>query len=110
MGGQIKLDANELKVRQMDVWIPSARVIENVIKVNIPAGYTIEGIEDLNMNVDNASGSFVSQAKLDAGALILTTKKIYKNTFDKKEAWPNYIAFLEPAYKLSQAKVVLKKN
>jgi hypothetical protein len=41
---------------------------------------------------------------------MITTKKVYKNTFDKKEAWPNYIAFLEPAYKLSQAKVVLKKK
>jgi hypothetical protein len=30
-----------------------------------------------------------------------TTKKLYKKNFDKKEAWPNYVAFLEPAYKFS---------
>lgn len=110
IGGQIKLEANEMKSRQTDIWIPAARTIENSITINIPAGYSVEGLEGLNMNIDNTSGSFISTAKLTNNNLLLTTKKIYKNNFDKKEAWPNYIAFLEPAYKLSQAKVVLKKK
>ena len=38
------------------------------------------------------------------------TKKFYKKSFDKKEAWANYIAFLEPAYRFSQAKIVLKNK
>jgi hypothetical protein len=110
MGGQIKLEPNEMKLRQTDIWIPSARVIENSIMINIPAGYTVEGLQDLNINVDNSSGTFISTAKLLDNSLLITTRKIYKNSFDKKEAWPNYVAFLEPAYKLSQAKVVLKKK
>jgi hypothetical protein len=62
------------------------------------------------MNIDNPSGTFISTTAVTGNKLLITTKKVYKNTFDKKEAWPNYIAFLEPAYKLSQAKVVLKKK
>ena len=62
------------------------------------------------MNIDNSSGTFISTAAVTGSKLLITTKKVYKNTFDKKETWPNYIAFLEPAYKLSQAKVVLKKK
>ena len=76
----------------------------------MPDGYTVDGLQDLNMNIDNPSGTFISTAVANGNKLTISTRKIYKNTFDKKEAWPNYIAFLEPAYKLSQAKVVLKKK
>jgi hypothetical protein len=110
IGDQIKLEQSELTARSTDIWLPYARTIENNITVNIPAGYTVDGLQDLAMNIDNESGSFVSSAKLDGGKLIVNAKKIYKKNFDKKELWPNYIAFLEPAYKFSQLKVVLKKQ
>jgi hypothetical protein len=110
IGDQIKLDSNEIKTRQTDIWLPFARTIENTITVNIPAGYTVDGLQDLNTSVDNESGGFVSTAKVDGDKLIITTRKLYKKSFDKKELWPNYIAFLEPAYKFSQAKIVLKKK
>jgi hypothetical protein len=110
IGGQLKLEPNEMKERQTDIWIPSAVTIENRITINVPEGYSVDGLQDLNMNIDNSSGTFISTAAFTGSKLLITTKKVYKNTFDKKEAWPNYIAFLEPAYKLSQAKVVLKKK
>lgn len=110
IGGQIKLEQNELAARQTDIWLQNARTIENNITMQIPDGYTVEGLEDLNISVDNESGSFVSTAKVEGNQLVVTTRKIYKKNFDKKEAWPNYIAFLEPAYKFSQLKVVLKKK
>ncbi|MGZ3852480.1 MAG: DUF3857 domain-containing protein [Flavisolibacter sp.] len=110
IGDQIKLDSNEMKTRQTDIWVPFARTIENNITVNIPAGFTVDGIQDLNMSIDNESGSFISTAKVDGDKLLITTRKLYKKSFDKKEAWPNYIAFLEPAYKFSQSKIVLKKK
>ena len=78
--------------------------------LNIPTGYTVEGLEELNVNVDNESGAFISTAKVEDNKLLITTKKLYKKSFDRKEAWSNYIAFLEPAYKFSQAKIVLKKK
>lgn len=110
IGSQIKLEQNELTTRQTDIWLTNARTIENNITVMIPAGYTVDGLEDLNMSVDNESGSFVSSAKAEGDKLVISTKKIYKKNFDRKEAWPNYVAFLEPAYKFSQLKVVLKKK
>jgi hypothetical protein len=47
---------------------------------------------------------------MDNDKLFITTKKLYKKNFDKKESWTNYVAFLEPAYKFSQLKIVLKKK
>jgi len=117
IGDQIKLGQSELAGRQVEIWIPHARTIENNVSVRIPQGYTVEGLQDLNMNIDNESGSFISSAKVvprdsvgDDDKLFISAKKIYKKNFDKKEAWPNYVAFLEPAYKFSQLKIVLKKK
>jgi len=110
IGDQIKLEEKELPVRQTDIWLSNARTIENNITLNIPAGYSVEGAQDLNMSVDNESGSFTSTVKTEGDKLVISTRKIYKKNFDKKELWPNYVAFLEAAYKFSQSKVVLKKK
>ena len=110
IGDQIKLEPSEMAGRQTDIWMSYARTIENDMVLNIPTGYTVEGLEELNVNVDNESGAFISTAKVEENKLLITTKKLYKRSFDRKEAWPNYIAFLEPAYKFSQAKIVLKKK
>jgi len=110
IGDQIKLEQDELAARKVDIWIPHAKTIENDMAINIPPGYTVDGLQELNMNIDNESGAFISSAKLDNDKVLVTTKKLYKKNFDKKEAWPNYIAFLEPAYKFSQLKIVLKKK
>jgi hypothetical protein len=109
-GGQIKLEQTELTTRQSDIWLPFARTIENNITINIPAGYTVDGLQDLKFSVDNESGSFIADSKVENDKLIITAKKVYKKNFDKKEMWPNYVAFLEAAYKFSQAKIVLRKK
>jgi hypothetical protein len=110
IGSQIKLDENEMKTRQNDIWLAYARTISNNITLDIPKGYIVEGFQDLNMSIDNESGSFISTAKVDGDKLVVSTKKIYKKNFDKKEQWPNYVAFLEAGFKFSQSKVVLKKQ
>ncbi|MEI9809054.1 MAG: DUF3857 domain-containing protein [Bacteroidota bacterium] len=110
IGDQIKLEQTELENRQTDIWLQNARTIENNITIAIPAGYTVEGIQDLNMSIDNESGAFTSTAKTEGDKLVISTRKLYKRNFDKKEQWVNYVAFLEAGYKFSQAKVVLKKK
>ena len=110
IGGQIKLEQTELTTRQSDIWLPFARTIENNITINIPAGYTVDGLQDLKFSVENESGSFITDSKVENDKLVITAKKIYKKNFDKKEMWPNYVAFLEAAYKFSQAKIVLRKK
>jgi hypothetical protein len=110
IGGQIKLEQTELTTRQSDIWLPFARTIENNITINIPAGYTVDGLQDLKFSVDNESGSFIAGSKVENDKLMITAKKVYKKNFDKKELWANYVAFLEAAYKFSQAKIVIRKK
>ena len=110
IGDQIKLEQEELTSRHVDIWISNPRTIENTMTISIPTGFTVDAIQDLNMNIDNESGAFISSAKVDGDKLIISAQKIYKKNFDKKELWPNYVAFLEAAYKFSQLKIVLKKK
>jgi hypothetical protein len=42
--------------------------------------------------------------------VIITTPKIYKKNFDKKDTRPKYAAFPEGAYKFSRAKIIVKKK
>ena len=70
----------------------------------------MDGLQDLKFTVDNESGSFIADSKVENDKLIISAKKVYKKNFDKKEMWPNYVAFLEAAYKFSQAKIVIRKK
>jgi hypothetical protein len=110
IGGQIKLEEKEIRKRENDIWISHARTIENNITITLPKGFIAEGLQDMVFNIDNESGAFISTARMDGDKLVITTKKIYKKNYDKKDLWPNYVAFLEAAYKFTQAKIVLKKQ
>jgi len=108
IGSQLELDEKEKK-RENDVYISFAKSFTNEITVNVPAGYSVEGLNDLNMSVNTESASFTSTAKLEGGKIIIKTTKSYKKHYDTKENWPKLLDALETAYKFTQKKVILKK-
>jgi hypothetical protein len=108
IGDQVKLEESDMK-REHDIYMQFARSTENQITIEIPAGYTVDGLNDLNVNIDNASGKFVSTATLNGNKLVIKTQKAYKKAYDKKESWSQMVTFLDAAYKFSQKKVLLKK-
>jgi hypothetical protein len=63
IGDQVQIEEKEMK-RDYDVWLNFPRTLSYKVTLNIPAGYQAEGIEALNSNIDNATGSFISTAKL----------------------------------------------
>lgn len=108
IGDQLKLEEAERK-RDNDIFINFAKTFSCRISVTIPAGYTVDGINELNSSLDNESASFISSAKVEGNKLIITTTKCYKKNFEKKENWQNILTVLDAAYKFSQKKVILKK-
>ena len=86
------------------------RSFENEIVFEIPAGYTVSGLEKLNVNVVNTTGQFVSTATINGNKLIIKTSKQYNNYFEPNSNWPKMIAFLDAAYQFTQEKILLKKN
>ncbi len=109
IGGQVALKEDEME-REDDLFMPFARSYKNVIKVTIPEGYTVVGLENMEQKVENETGGFVSTAQLEGQKLTIETHKYYLNIFEKAEKWPQMVAFLEAAYKFTQEKLLLKKQ
>jgi hypothetical protein len=109
IGGQFQIKDEE-RTRQYDIDIRFARTNRWNIIFDIPSGYTIDGLNDLNMLVDNETGAFIAAAKMDGNKLVLEIKKLYKQKEIKKENWPKMLEFLDAAYNFSQKKILLRKS
>ncbi len=109
IGGQVDLDEKARK-RTEDVYMDYPRTYKNRIVLNIPEGYSLTGIENLKMAVDNATGSFKSEARLEGNTLVVEASKEYKLNYVPNENWPKMIEFLDLANQFTNEKVLLKKT
>jgi len=107
-GQQLFISPDERK-RDVDAYMGFPRSLRNIINFTIPAGYKVVGIQNLNMNIDNETGTFAVQASVEGNTLNILVKKIYKQTTVKKENWSRFVEMLDAAYNFSQKKVLLKK-
>ncbi|MEM8907866.1 MAG: hypothetical protein AAGD05_08480, partial [Bacteroidota bacterium] len=82
---------------------------ENHIRIELPDGYQIKGLDKLNKSVENATGGFISTAVVEGNELKISTRKFYHNNFEPAANWPMMIEFLEAAYQFTQEKVLFKK-
>jgi len=96
--------------RSYDINMSFARTFYEEIVVELPVGYDVEGLDRLNVSVENKTGKFISTAEVRDGKLYLNTTKEYTESHVDVSDWPLMLAFLEAAYQLSQEKVLLKKS
>lgn len=108
IGDQLWISQDDRK-REVDAYMDYPESIRNIINFTIPAGYKVVGIQNLNINIDNAVGTFAVQATVENNTLNILVKKHYKQTSIKKEDWPKLLEMLDAAYNFSQKKVLLKK-
>ncbi len=108
IGEQLWISQDD-RVREVDAYMEYPESIRNIIKFTIPAGYKVVGVPGLNINIENAAGTFAVQASVEGNILSLLVKKHYKNTSVKKEDWPKLLEMLDAAYNFSQKKILLKK-
>ncbi|WP_395066366.1 hypothetical protein [Flavobacterium sp.] len=106
---QVEIDKKE-KERKNNVYMVYPRAFENEIRVAIPAGYSVAGLDKLNKKVENETGGFVSSASIEGTNLVIKTNKYYKNYYEPNSNWNKMIQFLDAAYQFTQEKVLLKKN
>ncbi|HEU0137363.1 MAG TPA: hypothetical protein VFQ50_08735 [Flavobacterium sp.] len=106
--GQIEIGKNE-RERKTGIYMSFPRTLENDIVFEIPAGYTVSGIEKFNKNITNSTGGFVSTVTQAGNKLTFKTKKYYTNYYEPNSNWLQMIDFLEAAYQFTQEKILLKK-
>lgn len=106
---QIDVDKKE-KDRVNNIYMSFPRSFDNEFIFEIPAGYTVMGIEKLNKKVENETGNFISTASIAGNQLTIKTMKEYKNYFEPNSNWIKMVSFLDAAYQFTQEKILLKKN
>lgn len=105
---QVEIKQEE-KERDFDIYLPFARSYKYLLRVEIPEGYEVQGIDQLTNDVQNETGGFSSTAKIEGNQLVVESYKYYSHNFEKKENWPLMVDFLKAAHDFSQKKVLLKK-
>lgn len=108
IGPQMSIKPSQ-RERKADIYMPFARSFEYNLEFLVPAGYTLEGADKLERNIDNECGSFIVTARQAEGKLTLTVKKVYKNAFAPAAKWPQLLEMVDAAEAFQQQKILLKK-
>jgi hypothetical protein len=109
MGAQLQVKEEDRK-RTLDIYQPFARSFEYVLHVDIPAGFSVEGVDALNKKVSNDCGSFVAAASVQGNQLIVHVQKEYAHHFEPASNWPKLLEFIDAASDFNNMKVLLKKK
>jgi len=95
--------------RTVDAYTSTVRMFENEIRIQIPNGYMVQGLEVLHYTMDNEYGSFESEASQKDHTIVIKTKKIYKKSFIPKNDWPKLLEMIDQANDFCAQSLVLKK-
>ncbi len=109
ISSQVDIEEKENK-RTNNVYSIFPRTYEYTINLDIPAGYTVAGLEKLNVNVENVTGSFKTVAQVKGNKLNIVSTKCYYHSYEPNANWSKMIEFLDAAYQFSQEKILLKKS
>ena len=100
---------DEQKNRRVDVYMDYPRSYVHEFTLAIPDGYKVEGLENFNSKVENATGGFVSTATLEGNKLVIKARKYYLKNFYPAAEWPSITEFLNASVNFYNAKILLKK-
>ena len=95
--------------RSIDVYMSGARSFSYDINIDIPNGYRVKGIEDLNKQVKNTTGWLTVKATVNGSVLNVKVDRTYLHNFEKADQWPKLLETIDAMYDLSKQKVLLEK-
>jgi hypothetical protein len=104
---QIKPDQRK---RTLDIYMPFARSLQTDITIQIPEGYTAEGITNLNKKVENETGYFIAEASTDGKTVNIKIRKSYNKAFEPASNWEKLLAFIDAANEWANAKILFKRK
>jgi len=105
---QLEIDKDQ-RQRTKDIYMPFPRSFIYHIEFTLPDGYSVEGLDKLNISEENETGGFTSNAKLDGGRLVVDVSKHYVNAFETASKWPLLLSFLDKASDFNHQKILIKK-
>lgn len=109
VGSQLQIKKEE-RNRNNDIDVGYARTLQWNFNFKIPEGYTIEGLEEVNTDIDNEIGTYKCIAKQANGVASIQITKTYKKARFSKSSWNDMLAFIDAAYNNSFKNLLLKPN
>ena len=108
--GTYQKTSEKERTRTVDIYMPCARTLSWEIAINIPKGYNVKGIDELNKSVSNATGLFECKASVVGAAVKIKVTRVYTNNFEKADAWPKLLEVMDAFYNFSTQKILLEKS
>jgi hypothetical protein len=108
-GGFLKVEEKD-KIRDKDVYMPSARSFSYTITLAIPMGYSPKGMEELSKKKTNKTGSFSAEAFVKGNTLTIKVTRVYNNNFEKTADWALLKDMIDTASDFDSAKILLEKQ
>lgn len=110
IGEQTQIEGKERK-RSADIYMSAPRTFQWNITVNLPEGYKAapEGVEKLNVKVENECGAFIAKAVTENGKLILNILKRYNHKIEPAANWEKLLQIQDASKAYEALSVVLKK-
>ena len=96
--------------RTMDLYIICASTYNCDIIINIPKGYHIKGVEEMNKRVSNKTGSFTCSATSDEALVHIKVQILNEHNLEKAEDGPKVFELMDALYNLSGQKLLLEKD
>ncbi|HEX6432568.1 MAG TPA: hypothetical protein VF008_32965, partial [Niastella sp.] len=106
-GSQLQIKKEE-RSRKNDIDVRSPKTYTWNIQFKIPAGYTAEGLTELNKRSENETGSFTCTAKEENGSVMINVVKCYKVKNAPAAKWDEMLAFIDAAYNSTFKYILLK--
>ena len=105
-----RIEGKERK-RSADIYMSAPRTFQWNITVNLPEGYKAapEGVEKLNVKVENECGAFIAKAVTENGKLILNILKRYNHKIEPAANWEKLLQIQDASKAYEALSVVLKK-
>lgn len=102
------------KKRQNPIDMPYAHSYERIIKVKIPSGFKLEGLDKLNINhaYDDEQGpmfGFKSSYKIENGELVVICREYYNRTSFPVEKFEEFRKVINDAADFNKITILVKK-
>ena len=98
------------RTRNMDVYNPYARTVRIEMSLEVPEGYTVEGLEELNKSLKNSAGSFTTSLKMQGNTVNIVTEKVYVSARYPAKDWAQLLEIMDAAADWTNAKLLLRKK
>ena len=109
IGEQWNPTENERK-RDIDAYIPTRRVFEREIVIEIPDKYIASDIDRLNMSFSNEYVSFEVISGIENNAIKIKVVKTYNQVFIPKEKWCEMIDIIDKTNEFCASSIIFKRK